>query len=172
MNTSRSFEFDNQTSSISSFSHQLLRCLVSWLMSYHHNSQLLFRARYIIGEFLNNAVKHSGCSKTVFKLTIERNCLTIAKSDDGCKLKLMNKVGYLKHNVPTLLTADGLHELYVIKENEQLLSFYCREPKTEDITIEHLHEHMGFLIIAKTADRFTYCFDNPVNIFTATLNLS
>ena len=172
MNTNQSFEFDNQASSISSFSHQLLECLVSWLMHYHRNGQLLFKARYIIGEFLNNAVKHSGCSKTVFTLIIERDCLTIAKLDGGCKLELMNKVGYLKHNVPTLLTADGLHELYVIKENDQLLSFYCREPKTEEITIEHLHEHMGFLIIAKTADQFTYCFDKPINIFTATLSLS
>jgi anti-sigma regulatory factor (Ser/Thr protein kinase) len=172
MNTKQSFEFDNQASSISSFSHQLLECLVSWLMSHHHDGQLLFKARYIIGELLNNAVKHSGCSKTVFTLAIERDCLTIAKSDEGCKLELMNKAGYLKDNVPTLLTVDGLHELYVIKENKQLLSFFCREPKTEEITIEHLHEHMGFLIIAKTADQFTYCFDKPINIFTATLNLS
>jgi anti-sigma regulatory factor (Ser/Thr protein kinase) len=172
MNTRQSFEFDNQASSISSFSHQLLECLVSRLMNHHHDGHLLFKARYIIGELLNNAVKHSGCSKTVFTLTIEKDCLIIAKSDEGCKLELMNKAGYLKDDVPTLVTADGLHELYVIKENDRLLSFFCREPKTEEITIEHLHEHMGFLIIAKAADRFTYCFDNPVNTFTATLNLN
>lgn len=172
MNIKQSFEFDNQASSISSFSHQLLECLVGQLMNHHHDGQLLFKARYVIGELLNNAVKHSGCSKTVFTFTIENDCLTIAKSDEGVKLDLMNKAGYLKSDVPTLITADGLHELYVIRESEQLLSFFCREPQNEEITIQHLHEHMGLLIIAKAADRFTYCFNSPVNTFAATLNLN
>ncbi len=172
MNTRQSFEFDNQAGSISSFSHQMLECLVGHLVSHHHDGQLLFKARYIIGELLNNAVKHSACSKTVFTLAIENDCLIIVKSDEGNKLELINKIGYLKNGVPTLITADGLHELYVTKESEQLLSFFCREPENEEITIEHLHEHMGLLIIAKAADRFTYSFINPVNTFTAILNLN
>ena len=172
MNNKQSFEFDNQASSISSFSHQLLECLVSRLMNHHHDGQLLFKARYIIGELLNNAVKHSGCSKTVFTLTIENDCLTIDKVDEGTKLELMNKASYLKNGVPTLIMADGLHELYITKESDQLLSFFCREPQNEEVTIQHLHEHMGLLIIAKAADRFTYSFNSPVNTFTATVNLS
>lgn len=172
MNTKQRFEFDNQASSISSFSHQMLECLVSQLMNHQHNGQLLFKARYIIGELLNNAVKHSGCAKTVFTFTIENDCLTISKSDEGTKLELMNKAGYLKSDVPTLVTADGLHELYVNKEAEQLLSFFCREPQNEEITIQHLHEHMGLLIIAKAADRFTYYYNSPINTFTATLSLN
>lgn len=172
MNTRQSFEFDNQAGSISSFSHQMLECLVGHLVSHHHDGQLLFKARYIIGELLNNAVKHSACSKTVFTLAIENDCLIIVKSDEGNKLELINKIGYLKNGVPTLITADGLHELYVIKESEQLLSFFCREPENEDIAIAHLHEHIGLLIITKAADRFTYGFDNPVNTFTATLSLN
>ncbi len=172
MNTRHSFEFDTQASSISSFSHQMLECLVGQLVNHHHDGQLLFKARYIIGELLNNAVKHSGCTKTIFTFTIENDSLTIAKSDDGTKLELMNKAGYLKSDVPTLVTADGLQELYVIKESEQLLSFFCRDPQNEEITIQHLHEHMGLLIIAKATDRFTYGFNAPVNMFTATLNLN
>ena len=141
-------------------------------MNHHHDGQLLFKARYIIGELLNNAVKHSGCSKTVFTLTIENDYLTIDKVDEGTKLELMNKAGYLKNGVPTLIMADGLHELYITKESDQLLSFFCREPQNEEVTIQHLHEHMGLLIIAKAADRFTYSFNSPVNTFTATVNLS
>jgi len=172
MNYKQSFEFDNELSSISSFSHQLLECLVSRLMNHHHDEQLIFKARYIIGELLNNAVKHSGCSKTVFTLIIENDCLTIAKADEGNKLELMNKVGYLKSGVPTLIMADGLHELYITKESDELLSFFCREPQNEKVTIQHLQEHMGLLIIAKAADNFTYCFNSPVNTFTATVNLN
>ncbi|WP_342646927.1 hypothetical protein [Mucilaginibacter sp. CSA2-8R] len=172
MDTNQSFEFDNQADSISSFSRQVLECLVSHLVNHHHNGQLLFKARYIIGELINNAVKHAACAKTVFTLTIEKDCLSIAKFDEGNKLELMNKAGYLKNGVPTLITADGLHELYVTKESDQVLSFFCREPQNDEITIQHLHEHMGLLIIAKAADRFTYCFNNPVNIFRATLNLN
>jgi len=141
-------------------------------MNHHHDGQLLFKARYIIGELLNNAVKHSGCSKTVFTLTIENDYLTIDKVDEGTKLELMNKASYLKNGVPTLIMADGLHELYITKESDQLLSFFCREPQNEEVTIQHLHEHMGLLIIAKAADRFTYSFNSPVNTFTATVNLS
>ncbi|WP_345949075.1 hypothetical protein ABDD95_19700 [Mucilaginibacter sp. PAMB04274] len=163
------FDFDNRAEGISAFSHLVLDHLVTQLVECHHDSSLLFKVKFILGELLNNAVKHSGTSKSVFSLEVHKEHLIITKTDNGQPLPYFTAIAS-KPNEPLLISYDSIHSLYAVFKNEKV-EFYNTEIDNSDIYINTLSEHMGLLIITKAASEFTYSYRQPANIFTVKLNL-
>jgi hypothetical protein len=170
MITAQYFTFDNQAQHMAGFAAQLHSCLVPLLAGYPQSSRLQLKARYIIAEFLNNAVKHSGTDESILGIGQQDGYLLITKSDSG---KLWNELTSIMatQGVPVLLSADDLNELYATNEGAHV-RFYCRAAAASALNTHTLLEHMGLLIIANAADEFIYEYREPFNVFTAKLLLS
>lgn len=163
------FKFDNQAASISTCSRQMLAHLEPLLAPYGQARALMLRAKFIIAEFLNNAVKHSGTHETTFNIQLEERSLTISKEDDGAAFNLITELE--KQDEQLVVSSDAMHLLYAVKKDELTVSFYCKENFTFELDVNKLAEHLGLLIITKAADEFTYRYNDTLNKFTVKLNL-
>jgi len=164
------FTFDNRPENITQCSRTILAYLEPLLTENGQSRALLLRAKFIVGELLNNAVKHSGTEKTDIEVSLEEKVLTINKIDTGAPFNLVSKIE--KQDAQLIVSSDVMHLLYAIKKDENSVSFFCKENLTFELDVNKLAEHLGLLIITKAADEFTYHYHQPTNIFTVKLNLS
>jgi anti-sigma regulatory factor (Ser/Thr protein kinase) len=130
---------------------------------------LLLRAKFIIAELLNNAVKHSGTEQTTLTIELHEKSLFIRKADTGMPFNLI--VELERQDEQLMVSSDAMHLLYAVKRDDAVVSFYCKENLTFELDVNKLAEHLGLLIITKAADEFTYRYNKPQNLFTAKLNL-
>ena len=163
---SKQFEFVNTGYSISTDIKRIIGFIESELSSNFSADELFFKAKIIVTELLTNSLKHSGISNTVIVINITDYLLTISKTDFGTPLNLITK--YHSTNIKIPITNDILHTLYAVIDNEKHVTFFCDENNMADIlAIDNIVEHFGLLIITKSADRFTYHFNEHTkeNIF-------
>jgi anti-sigma regulatory factor (Ser/Thr protein kinase) len=165
---SQAIEFDNDAANIGACARELLGAMESALQGHQKTRAVMLRAKFIIAELLNNAVKHSGTHSTSFEVGVENDTAFISKKDQGNPLNLIGKPQQTKHQF--MVSADAMHLLYAVIKDETV-HFYCKENFTIQANVNELHEHMGLLIITKASDEFTYRFQEPENIFCARLHL-
>jgi anti-sigma regulatory factor (Ser/Thr protein kinase) len=169
MIVTKAFTFDNQPENITQCSRTILGYLEPLLTQLGQARALLLRAKFIVGELLNNAVKHSGTNHTEVTVTLNDKTLTISKIDTGAPFDLVSEIE--KQDAQLIVSSDAMHLLYAIKKDESTVSFFCKENLTFELDVNKLAEHLGLLIITKAADEFTYHYQKPTNIFTVKLNL-
>jgi len=170
MTATKVFTFDNQPENITQCSRTILGYLEPLLTQNGQARALLLRAKFIIGELLNNAVKHSGTNETQIEIDLSDKVLVIKKIDTGAPFNLVSKIE--KQDAQLIVSSDVMHLLYAIKKDENTVSFFCKENLTFELDVNKLAEHLGLLIITKAADEFTYHYQKPTNVFTVRLNLS
>lgn len=163
------FTFDNQPQNITQCSRTILAYLEPMLAQRGQARALLLRSKFIIGELLNNAVKHSGAEETQIHIEWKENTLTISKVDTGAPFNLVAEIA--KQDAQLIVSSDVMHLLYAVKRDENTVSFFCKENLTFELDVNKLAEHLGLLIITKAADEFTYNYQDHTNIFTVKLNL-
>jgi|GEM_PF-2664912 len=163
------FTFDNRPESITQCSRTVLGYLEPLLTKNGQARALLLRAKFIIGELLNNAVKHSGAKETRIEVELNDVALIMNKVDTGTPFNLVSEIE--KQDAQLIVSSDVMHLLYAIKKDENSVSFFCKENLTFELDVNKLAEHLGLLIITKAADEFTYHYLKPKNIFTVKLNL-
>jgi anti-sigma regulatory factor (Ser/Thr protein kinase) len=164
------FTFDNQPKSITHCSQTILAYIEPLLTNNGQARALLLRAKFIIGELLNNAVKHSGTHQTKITVELIDQILTISKIDNGAPFNLVAEIE--KQDAHLIVSSDVMHLLYAIKKDENTVGFFCKENLTFELDVNKLAEHLGLLIITKAADEFTYHYQKPTNTFNVKLNLS
>jgi hypothetical protein len=145
------------------------------LANAHDAENVLFKVKIIITELLNNALKHVKNSKTFIRVSVDDNNIHIIKQDIGSRL-VINEL-YLCQKKPAgqkvQISQDSLNSLYAIVETECQLKFVCEESTSNDVDYDNLMEHFGLLIIAKTANDFTYTHnpDTFLNTFDVLIHL-
>jgi len=169
MTATKAFTFDNQPENITQCSRTILGYLEPLLTQLGQARALLLRAKFITGELLNNAVKHSGTEQTQITVELSDKVLTISKIDTGMPFNLVGEIE--KQDAQLIVSSDAMHLLYAIKKGENTVSFFCKENLTFELDVNKLAEHLGLLIITKAADEFTYYYQKPTNVFTVKLNL-
>lgn len=169
MTANKVFLFDNQPGSITQCSRTILGYLEPLLTTNGQARALLLRAKFIVGELLNNAVKHSGAHETSIEVELDDKALIINKVDTGKPFNLVSEIE--KQDAQLIVSSDVMHLLYAIKKDENTVSFFCKENLTFELDVNKLAEHLGLLIITKAADEFTYHYRKPTNIFRVKLNL-
>jgi hypothetical protein len=168
--THKQFDFLNTSYSISADIKQIIGFIESALPAKSMVNELLFKAKIIVTELLTNSLKHSGINSTIIDVSLNDNLLTISKTDFGNPLNLITK--NYPANIKIPITNDILHTLYAVIDSGKHVTFFCDENNMADIlAIENIVEHFGLLIITKSADRFTYHFNEQTkkNIFVAML---
>ncbi|MDT3404203.1 ATP-binding protein [Mucilaginibacter terrae] len=169
MTASQSFTFDNQAANITVCSRQMLDYLDELLTTHGLSRAVKLRAKFIIAELLNNAVKHSGTHESTLAIALQEKALLISKTDEGKPFDLVTEIE--KKNAQLMVSSDAMHLLYAVKKEDNLVSFYCKENLTFELDVNQLAEHLGLLIITKSADEFTYRYHKPVNVFCAQIKL-
>lgn len=169
MTATTAFTFDNQPENITQCSRTILGYLEPLLTQNGQARALLLRAKFIVGELLNNAVKHSGTNQTQIEIHLSDKALVIKKIDTGTPFNLVSKIE--KQDAQLIVSSDVMHLLYAIKKDENTVSFFCKENLTFELDVNKLAEHLGLLIITKAADEFTYHYLKPTNVFTVKVNL-
>lgn len=143
---------------------------------------LVSKAKWIIIELLTNAAKHSGMNEVSIDITVNENELIIEKTDDGNPLRLpvQNTDAQLVWPLKKIpvgvinIHEDDMHTLYgEIDESGNVIFFV--EVKNEGKTafpLDNIAEHFGLLIITKSADNFTYRYDEKkrINSFKCIIN--
>lgn len=148
----------------------MLDYLDSLLATHGLSRAVKLRAKFIIAELLNNAVKHSGTEESALEVGLKDNHLYISKKDDGKPFDLVTEIE--KKNTQLMVSSDAMHLLYAVKKEDHTVSFYCKENLTFQLDVNQLAEHLGLLIITKAADEFTYHYHKPTNLFCARIKLS
>ena len=169
MTASQSFTFDNQAANISVCSRQMLDYLEELLAKYGLSRAIKLRAKFIIAELLNNAVKHSGTHESILEIGLEEKMLSISKKDEGKPFDLVAEIE--KKDAQLMVSSDAMHLLYAVKKEDHIVSFFCKENLTFELDVNQLAEHLGLLIITKAADEFTYRYHAPTNLFCAQIKL-
>lgn len=169
MTASQQFTFDNQAANIGVCSKQMLSYLDELLAKYGLPRAAKLRAKFIIAELLNNAVKHSGTNQTTLTIELGERVLIISKTDEGKPFDLVAEIE--KKNAQLMVSSDAMHLLYAVKKDDHIVSFFCKENLTFELDVNQLAEHLGLLIITKAADEFTYRYHKPVNHFCAQIKL-
>ena len=140
------------------------------------SESLIFRTKIIVTELLNNAIKHAVDTETYIKVCINNEQICIVKSDFGAPFSINAILDFFSQppGFKVQISKDGLHDLYMVIENQNKIKFICEDNiLNDDIDYNNLLEHYGLLIMAKTADEFTYNY-NPysgLNSFNVLINL-
>jgi anti-sigma regulatory factor (Ser/Thr protein kinase) len=139
--------------------NQIFDFVQSSLPRYAISKSIDFKARFIITELLTNAIKHAGKTETCLKISIDCEYIRIEKTDFGNPFKLpLTLNGSAESRVR--LSGDSFHSMYAIAEGS-VVRFICEEyVQTDNPGINEIMEHFGLLIITKSADEFTYQYDN------------
>jgi len=139
------------------------------------------RCKMIVTELLTNALKHSNVPQSLITLLIADQKITLCKSDTGDPFYLApwNEREAIKWPAPESLHGDNvviyeddMCRLLGLIEDSYKITFF-----TEDLPViipprpKNLLEHFGLMILAKSADEFTYQFDplNKTNVFKASV---
>jgi len=160
------FDFDNSAEKLVSSLEYMLGYITSRIPAQADREDILFRSKVIITELLTNGIKHAGKDTTRFDIEIDSNQLVICKTDNGAPLYLVNARQAAEDR--KLISADPLNSLYAVWENENQIRFASEEGSLDDfLSFEQVMEHFGMLIITRSADEFTYTWDEDTssNIF-------
>lgn len=143
---------------------------------------LVGKAKWIIIELLTNAAKHSGMNEISMDIAINENELIIEKTDNGNPLRLpvQNTTAQLVWPLKKIpvgiinIHEDDMHTLYgQIDESGNVIFFAeVKNEAANRFPIENIAEHFGLLIITKSADNFTYQYDEKkrINSFKCIIN--
>jgi anti-sigma regulatory factor (Ser/Thr protein kinase) len=164
------FNFDNRTASLTPLTQQVVNYLSGQLSQHQAASGVLFKAKFIVTELLTNALKHSAVSNARLDVIIKETSIEIIKTDTGQPLPLTANDSLTPGN-KTAISQDFMHRLYAELMPSSEVRFTCEEASFDTPDINQINEHFGLLIITKTADEFTYWYDEPVNVFCVKLNL-
>lgn len=153
----------------------MLRYIVSCLPACP--GDIVFRSQVIITELLTNAIKHAGVTSTLFYIEAGPDKIIIEKTDQGPPLELKGIDGPVacQHiGQDLLISADPLNSLYATFLADNRIIFRCKENMINDIfPVDLMMEHFGMLIISRSANEFTYRYDEATrsNIFRAVIEL-
>lgn len=145
----------------------------------HSNNckKILLRSKWIVTELLTNALKHTKADVVHFEVRIEGTVLQIIQSDQGepFSLSINGKRNYFAANLIEndnyLLIKDDLSTLCATVIDGKL-NFRAEDNiELTDLNVQNIQEHFGLIIITRSSDYFTYCYDNAAktNIFKASI---
>ena len=161
------FEFNNSTDALITSLQYLLGHISECVPANADAEDILFRCKVIITELLTNAIKHGGQGDTLFTIETGEQSLIIQKTDQGSPLYLVNTHSHSATDGEAnkkLISADPLNSLYAAWEDENSIVFSCEESSIDDfLSVEHVMEHFGILIITRSSDEFTYTHDKESN---------
>jgi anti-sigma regulatory factor (Ser/Thr protein kinase) len=126
----QSFTFNNEAAHISAFTREILAHMEPLLAERGKARALLLRAKFIIAELLNNAVKHSGTQHTILTIEMQEKSLLISKTDSGAPFNLIGKLE--QQDEQLMVSSDAMHLLYAVRRDDATVSFYCKENLTFD----------------------------------------
>jgi two-component sensor histidine kinase len=174
---SNTFIFSNSSQSLVTSLRQILDFISGNLPRHTDAANINFKVKVIIAELLNNALKHAGNTKTSFHIFIDNKNIRIEKADFGNRFNPGTLTTLTADNkgLKVQLSSDALHRLYAFIETETQIRFFCEENENSNMPdINAINEHFGLLIITKSADDFTYQYDQTsgLNTFTVCLKLN
>lgn len=129
---------------------------------------LLFKCRFILSEYISNAIKHVRGHASLIAVGLRPDGLHIELSTTG---EVLHLPAYGKRPALTWPLPSGhLHEkwevygddvnvLYVTAGEPNCAVFMAEERLVVPRQVRQLHEHFGLLIIAAAAKEFTYHYD-------------
>lgn len=136
---------------------------------------LIFKTKIIVAELLNNAIKHTKDAETFIEVSFDSKCINIIKTDFGAPFSKNSIIDFFKRPVgfKVQISKDDLHELYMVIENQNKIKFMCENTiLSSEIDINNLLEHYGLLIMTKTADEFTYSYNEFTGLNTFNIIIS
>ncbi|MDB5111757.1 MAG: hypothetical protein JWR67_2871 [Mucilaginibacter sp.] len=171
------FIFSNKADALVTSLKQILDFASANLPLYANAAIINFKLKAIITELLSNAVKHAGNPETAIYILIEDGHINIEKTDSGNQFnpKKLDLLCGKSVGTKVQLSKDPLHCVYAIIEPGMFVRFVCEENEENQIPdINDLTEHFGILIITKSADEFTYQYDQSsgLNTFRASVKFS
>lgn len=137
---------------------------------------IMLRAKFIITELLTNASKHAGKTETHLTVEVTDSTIIIDKIDHGNRFNPNDLAGKLNRprGSKVQLSASDMYLIYAVIENDGKVRFECEENTGFDNPdLTEMIEHFGLLIIIKSADGFTYYYDQlkKQNVFSTRINL-
>jgi anti-sigma regulatory factor (Ser/Thr protein kinase) len=144
--------------------------------THHHTdtSVIQFKAKVITTELLNNAIKHSGDTETIIDVVIDNQKITIKKTDNGPQYDPGGLLTLSVRGETITLSSDDLNSMYAIVQDDYTIKFIFEENIDKQmVDLNSISEHFGLLIIARSADEFTYHYDNRTysNVFLVEFGL-
>ncbi|MGZ3757572.1 MAG: ATP-binding protein [Mucilaginibacter sp.] len=164
----KTFSFNRSDQSLVTSLKQILDFVNEHTHHYEGASAILFKAKVIITELLNNAIKHSGDTETTIDIIIEDQKITIKKTDNGPRFEPGSLFTFSIRGETITLSNDDLNSMYALVQNEHTIKFICAENTDKQVVDPNsINEHFGLLIIARSADEFIYRYDDKTssNIF-------
>ena len=164
----KNFSFNRSEQSLVTSLKQILDFVNEHTHHYKGASAIHFKAKIIITELLNNAIKHSGDTETTINVIIDNQKITVKKIDNGPRFEPDGLFTFSIRGETITLSSDDLNSLYAVVQNDYTIKFICEENTDKQVVDPNsINEHFGLLIIARAADEFIYRYDDKTssNIF-------
>ena len=170
----KTFIFQRSNQSLVASLKQILDFINEHTHCHEDALSIQFKAKVTVTELLNNAIKHSGSTQTVIDVVIHNQKIVIKKTDDGPRFNPGGLLTFFIRGENITLSSDDLNSMYAVVQNDNTIKFICEKNIDKQIVdIKSISEHFGLLIITRSADEFTYRYDDRTssNIFQVEFGL-
>jgi len=148
------------------------------------NEGTLSKIKWVVTEMLTNAIKHSGEEHCMLAVKVSDNRLILEKEDQGKPLSLTEQytgkstewpISDLSEPLEFQIYHNGIDSLIVRADDPNRAGFFIEQLEDTAMPdlIQDTSEHFGLMIMAKSADAFSYEYDQDshTNRFTCVFQL-